>query len=381
MSIEDTSLPRTGLQIRSTVAPDGKTLGLSLERVEVPLPEPGQVVVRVEAAPVNPSDVMPMLAGADPAAASFETLDGLPRLAVPIAPGAGAGREGFPLPIGLGGAGTVVAAGLGAEPLEGARVTFLTMGMGSFAQYCTMAASECLVLPETVEPHQAADLFCNPMTALAIVETLHQTGETALVHTAAASNLGQMLVRLCQEDGIGLVNVVRREEQAQLLRSLGAEHVVVSGTEGFAEALVEAIVATGARSAFDAVGGGPLAGDLLRAMEAAAVHRMGGFAPFGTSEMKRVYQYGHLDPSAPDLAGGGFGMIWGLEGWAMPPILERAGAERSGALAQRALSDIKTTFASTYARTIGLADLIDREALEMSCRQATGGKLLLDPRL
>lgn len=381
MPREGGPMPKNGLQLHSTVAPDGTALSLSLDQVEIAPPEPGQVIVRVEAAPVNPSDVMPMLAGADPAQATFATMDGRPGMTVPIAPGAGAGREGFPLPIGLGGAGTVVATGPGAEALEGTRVTFLTLGMGSFAQYCTMAASECMVLPEGVEPRQAADLFCNPMTALAIVETLHQTGEKALVHTAAASNLGQMLVRLCQEDSIGLVNVVRREEQAQMLRSLGAEHVVVSGTESFAEDLIEAIVATGARSAFDAVGGGPLAGDLLRAMEAAAVRRMGGFAPFGTSEMKRVYQYGHLDPSAPDLAGGGFGMIWALEGWAMPPILERAGPERTGALARRALAGIESTFASTFARTIGLADLIDREALEMSCRQATGGKLLLDPRL
>lgn len=378
-----TDLPDAGLQLRSTVTAEGR-LVVDLAEVAVPRPGASQVVVRVEAAPVNPSDIMPMLAGADPSAADFGGTADRPVVTIALpaeARPALSGRVGQPLPIGLEGAGVVVAAGADAQHLLGKRVAFLSLMMGAFAQYCTVSMTDCAPLPEGVTARQGADLFCNPLTALAIVETLHQTGRKALVHTAAASNLGQMLVRICREDGIGLVNVVRKAEHVELLRSLGAEHVCNSSDPAFEEDLASALAATGATVAFDAIGGGSMASRLLKAMEAAAAARMPAYSPYGSTEMKTVYVYGELDHSPLPLTRESYGMLWGVEGWAMPPILERAGPERAMQLTRRVLDGITTTFASSYGHEVSLAEALRSDVMHGYCRKATGQKYLINPAL
>jgi threonine dehydrogenase-like Zn-dependent dehydrogenase len=250
---------------------------------------------------------------------------------------------------------------------------------GSFGQYCTVSLAECAPLPEGVTARQGADLFCNPLTVMAMVETLAQIGEMAMIHTAAASNLGQMLVKVCREDGVPLVNVVRREEHVGLLRSLGAEHVCNSSASGFREDLARAVAETGATVAFDAIGGGTMASELLVAMEAAAAARMPAYSPYGSSQMKRVYVYGLLDKGPTVLPRNAYGMLWNVEGWAMPPILERAGPERAMAMTNRIIENITTTFASDYGHEISLADVLRRDAMLGYCREATGQKYLIVP--
>jgi NADPH2:quinone reductase len=373
-------LPNGGLQIRSTVQ-DGR-LEVTLARQPIRQPGPDELVVRVEAAPINPSDIMPMLAGCNPADGMFAGSAEEPCVSFELSEGAMAalaGRAGQSLPVGLEGAGTVVAAGEQAQHLAGKRVAFLSMAMGAFAEYCTVGVNDCMPLPDGVTSRQAADLFCNPLTVMARVETLAQIGETAMIHTAAASNLGQMLVKVCKEDGVPLVNVVRREEHVELLRALGAEHVCNSSAPTFREDLAKAVAATGATVAFDAIGGGTMASELLVAMETAAAGRMPAYSAYGSAEMKRVYVYGLLNPGPTELPRHGYGMLWSVEGWAMPPILERAGPERAMALTRRVTDNITTIFASDYGHEISLAEALSREAMEGYCRKATGQKYLIVP--
>jgi len=375
------SIPNGGLQIRSTVHGDG-SLEIELANVPVTAPEADQLVVQVEAAPINPSDMMPLLAGADPAQAEFGGTPDRPKISAKLPPSvaqAAVGRVGHTLPIGLEGAGTVVAAGEKASELVGKQVAFLSLGMGSLGQYCTVSMNECMPLPEGVSTAEGADLFCNPMTVLAMVETLHQTGQKAVIHTAAASNLGQMLVKVCREDGIPLVNIVRRQEQAELLRSIGAAYVCNASAPTFADDLAQAVAISGATVAFDAIGGGTMASQLLVAMEKAAAGRMPAYSPYGSSEMKRVYMYGHLDPSPTILPRESSGMLWSVEGWAMPPILERAGTERAAQLARRVVDNLTTTFASHYGMEVSLSGALQREAMLAYCSLTTGRKCLVRP--
>lgn len=374
-------LPNGGLQIRSTVTEGGR---LEIELAHAPILQPGpdQLVVKVEAAPINPSDIIPLLAGCDPANATFSGSADEPRVDIDLPDGAMAmlaGRAGLPLPVGLEGAGVVVAAGEQARGLLGKRVAFLSLGSGSFGQYCTLSMSDCAPLPEGVTAREGADLFCNPLTVMAMVETLAQPGEKAMIHTAAASNLGQMLIKVCQEDGVPLVNVVRREEHVELLRSLGADHVCNSSASTFREDLARAVAETGATVAFDAIGGGAMASELLAAMEGAAAGRMPSYSAYGSSEMKRVYIYGLLDPGPTVLPRHGYGMLWSVEGWAMPPILARAGPERAMEMTQRVVDNITTTFASDYGHEISLAEALRREPMLGYCRKATGQKYLIVP--
>ncbi len=376
-------LPETSLGIRSMLSEDGQ-LEIALAASPVLPPTADQVVIRVEAAPIHPADLIPLLAGGDPALAKFSVVDDLPRVKLQLSPGAlraQAGRIGVALPVGLEGAGTVIAAGSQTELLAGERVAVMMVSGGLYAQYVTVPAAECAPLPQGLPARDGADMFCNPLTALAMVETLHQTGHSALVHTAAASSLGQMLVRICAEDGIALVNIVRRPEQAELLRNIGAQYVCDSSAPDFAEALHRALVATGAGLAFDAIGGGGMAGELAAAMERAAVERLGVFSPYGSPVHKQVHIYGGLDPSPTILPRRGYGMLWDVGGWAMPPVLERAGPVRKAALVERITAGLSTTFASTYASEISLAQMLERETMLDYCRLATGGKVLLNPTL
>lgn len=375
--------PSHGLQLLSTLGPDG-TLRLSLADKPVDRPGDGEVLVRLEAVPINPSDLMTLLGPADPGEAHIGGTAARPEVAIPVPPEAlraFTGRVGAPLQPGLGGAGLVVAAGKGCEELVGRRVAALSLRRGTFGQYVTVSKDECAPLPQDVSAREGADVFCNPMTALAIAETVRLEGHAALIHTAAASNLGRMLVRICREDHIPLVNVVRREEQAELLTALGAEHVCNSGAPDFRERLRDAIAATGATIAFDAIGGGAMPGTLLEAVEEVAAGQMGFYSPYGSLTLKQVYIYGHLDPSPTVLRNERYGMFWDVRGWALPQTMARVGPERVGEMQRRVLAGLKTTFASHFTREIALAEALDPETMRAYSRMATGEKYLINPTL
>lgn len=367
------------LQVRSTVTEDGK---VDLALVEARVTDPGlnEVVVRIEAAPINPADLVPLLAGASPANFTFGSGHGSARLSdSDIAFATNRSRIGAPMAVGLEGAGTVVATGSGAEHLMGKRVAVMAITGGTFARYATFPAQACVLLPEGVSARQGAALFTNPLTALAMVETLRFEGQMALVHTAAASNLGKMLARICAEDGLSLVAIVRSAEQAEVLRALGVRWICNSSEPSFDDDLHKALVETGATTAFDAISGGPTAGKLVAAMERAAVARSDHNSPFGSSTFKQVFVYGSLDPSPTILPRSGYGMTWSVTGWAMPPVLDRAGPQRYGELIQRILAGITTTFASEYSEVIALNRLLDAKAMQGYTSLTTGGKYLIDP--
>jgi NADPH2:quinone reductase len=368
--------PDHALELRSLVTADGEVV-LSLERVPVRPPGPTEVVVRVEAAPVNPSDIGTLLGAADLSQARLEGAGDQARLIAPLLPAARermAGRIGQSLRAGIEGAGVVVAAGDQAQALLGRTVA--VMGWAMYAQYFTAKAADCLLLPEVATPKDGAACFVNPLTALSMVEVMRGEGHTALVHTAAASNLGQMLVRICQKDGIPLVNVVRKPEQVELLRGLGAEHVCDMNAPDFHPALTGAIKATGATLAFDAIAGGRIVGDLLGCMEAA--HQGPGYNPYGPALHKQVYVYGALDLRPTEIVRS-FGMAWGVGGWLLMPFLERAGADVAERLRARVAAELKTTFASHYTAEVSLAGMLNPEVLAAASQRATGGKLLINP--
>lgn len=373
------NLPRHGLQLQSTLAADG-TLSVRLAEVDVPQPGPGEALIRVEAAPINPSDLMTMLPAADPAQGETRGEALTFRLSAEAA-AARSGRFGQALPVGLEGAGMVIAAGKGAEHLIGKRVAALTLTLGMYAQYKVVNVAECAVLPDDVSAREGAGLFCNPMTALAIAETVKLEGQRALIHTAAASNLGQMLLKICAEDGVQLVNVVRRREQADLLRGLGAAHVVNSSEPGFEEALLAAVRETGAMIAFDALGGGSMPGVLLQAMEGAARSRMPGYSPYGSIELKQVFIYGHLDRAPTVLHNEHYGMMASVHLWAMPSTLARVGPERAAEMQQRVVGGITTTFASQFAGELSLRQALDPAMVREYAGMATGRKFLINPTL
>jgi NADPH:quinone reductase-like Zn-dependent oxidoreductase len=369
----------TGRQLTSTANKDG-TLRLALEDVSLDEPGADEVVVRIEAAPINPTDVSLLLGSAD--IASLEaggTVDrpvltlNIPEQRLPRI----VGRVGQPLPVGIEGAGIVVAAGANVKALEGRRVGLF--GQGMFADYCRVAASAVFPLPSHVTSADAAAMFVNPMTALGFVETARRGGHRAIIHTAAASNLGQMLHKICLKDAIPLVNIVRSQQQEDLLRGIGATHVLNSHDEDFRARLLEAVAETGATVAFDAVSGGRLGSDILTAMEQAATRKMTTYSHYGSSSFKQLYIYGRLDPSLTVLDRSSFGMQWSIAGWLLMPFLEKSGDETVRRLRQRVVDELTTTFASRYTRTIGLAEALYPEVLRAYERKATGQKYLIDP--
>jgi NADPH:quinone reductase len=373
-------LPDTALELRSLVTSDG-TLELSLREVPVPAPGANEVLVRVEASPINPSDLGLLTAGAD---MSKATAAGTPERPVVTASVGEASLRALSarldesLPVGNEGAGTVVAAGSAeaAQALIGRTVAIA--GGAMYSQYRAVDASACLVLPEGATARDGASSFVNPMTALGMTETMRREGHSALVHTAAASNLGQMLVKLCQKDGIPLVNIVRKPEQEQLLRSLGATYVLNSAAPSFATDLVEALKATSATLAFDATGGGTLASQILNGMEEAANATAGQYSRYGSSVHKQVYIYGALDTS-PTVLTRSFGMAWGVGGWLLTPFLQSAGGETFGRLRARVAAELTTTFASSYTREVSLAGMLSPDAFNAYVKRATGEKFLVTP--
>jgi NADPH:quinone reductase-like Zn-dependent oxidoreductase len=374
--------PKDGLQLRSLIKESGE-LELKLERVEVAPPGPDEVVVRIEAAPINPSDLGLLLGPADITAARLSDDGGMPVLTAPVASGAlrmVAARLGQSLPVGNEGGGVVVAAGdnPAAQALLGKTVGVL--GGAMYAQYRTLRATDCLALPAGVTPAQGASCFVNPLTALGMIGTMRREGHTALVHTAAASNLGQMLQKACLAEGIDLVNIVRSDAQAKILTDIGARYVVDSTKPGFMDDLIEALDKTGATLAFDAIGGGRLASQILTGMEAAANRKAGGYSRYGSTTHKQVYIYGGLDVGPTELTRG-FGMAWGLGGWLLTPFLQKAGPAEVQALRERVAREITTTFASHYTRTISLAEVLQPEIAAAYNKKSTGEKFLIDPSL
>ena len=372
--------PATGLQLRSTVTSDGE-LKLGLEEIDVPKPGPDEVLVRIEAAPINPSDLGLLFGAADVTSAVGAGTADRPLVTATIPPKALAGLAGRfdqSLPVGNEGAGVVVAAGESdaAQALVGKVVAIL--GGAMYAQYRCLPAGMCLALPEGTDPKDGASCFVNPLTALGMVETMRLEAHTALVHTAAASNLGQMLQKLCIADGIALVNVVRRPEQAEILRKLGAKHVCDSSSDTFRDELTDALAETGATLAFDATGGGRLAGQILSCMERAALRSGGDYSRYGSTTHKQVYLYGGLDRS-PTQFDRNFGMAWGIGGWLLPAFLGRIGHEQAQKLRERVASEIKTTFASAYSNEVSLAEMLSVEAILDYGRQSTGRKYLVNP--
>jgi NADPH:quinone reductase-like Zn-dependent oxidoreductase len=368
-----------GRELRSTLGQDG-TLTLGLEDVTIEAPGPDEVVVRVEAAPINPSDLGLLLGPADIGSLAASGMDERPVATFQVPKAALGGlrpRLDQSLPVGNEGAGTVVAAGENARALEGRKVGM--MGGAMFADYRKLKAREVVPLPDGASAADGAAMFVNPLTALAFVETMRMEGHKAIVHTAAASNLGQMLQKICLADGVPLVNIVRSDEQAGILRKLGATHVLDSRADDFRQRLADAAAETGATIAFDAIGGGTLGSTILQAMEQAANRNASEYSRYGSNVFKQLYVYGALDPSASTLNRLTFGFQWGVGGWLITPFLQRAGIEVVMRMRKRIVDELTTTFASHYTATIGLAEALRPDVLKAYERKATGEKYLIDP--
>ncbi|MGB1557812.1 MAG: zinc-binding dehydrogenase [Oceanococcaceae bacterium] len=373
-------MPTSSTRLVSSVTEDG-LLRLWLQTAPIKPLRPDEVLIQVQATPLNPSDQAVLFAFADLSTGRgsgsaeepvFEADVPKPLLRMLSA------RIGKDLPVGNEGAGTVVAAGEQVQALLGKTVA--TMAGGMYAEYRHARASDCLPLPAGISAREAASSVVNPMTALSMLDVMRREGHRALVHTAAASNLGQMLNRICQEDGVGLVNIVRKPEQAELLRALGAEHVVDSSQPDFLPSLVAAVAATGATLAFDATGGGPLANQILTAMEAALSRDASQYSVYGSTTHKQVYLYGGLDRT-PTQLNRGYGMAWGVGGFLLPTHLAKIGPAEVGKLFARVMAGLKTTFASHYAQEVDLRGMLQPEAIARYSKQATGDKFLVTPSL
>lgn len=371
----------SGLELRSLIKSSGE-LEISLQQVAIPAPGPDEVVVRIEAAPINPSDLGLLLGAADPASVKISG-SGTSSVVTATVPQANmkamGGRLDELMAVGNEGAGTVVKAGSSeaAQALLGKTVAMI--GGAMYAQYRVIKAKECLPLPEGTTATEGASCFVNPLTSLGMVETMKREGHTALVHTAAASNLGQMLNKICQKDGIDLVNIVRSEEQEKLLRGIGAKYVCNSTSPTFMEDLTAALIATNATLAFDATGGGKLQGQILQAMEVAAVKAMKVYSRYGSTTHKQVYVYGRLDLRPIEFVPAG--MAWGMGGWLLFPFLQKIGAADAARLRARVVAELKTTFASHYTKVISLEGVLQLDNLRAYAKRATGEKYLINPNM
>jgi NADPH:quinone reductase-like Zn-dependent oxidoreductase len=356
-------------------------LKLTLERADIPQPKPHEVVVRIEAAPINPSDMWPMFGPADLREAKFDSATKV--LTAPV--GANflprvRSRIDQKLPIGNEGAGVVVAAGESeqAQALLGKTVAVLTGAV--YTEFACVPIQACIVHNEGTTPKQAASSFVNPLTALSMVETMRREGHSALVHTAAASSLGIMLNKICIAEGINLVNIVRKPEQVELLKDLGAKYVLNSSDDDFQKSLYKAILATGATLAFDAIGGGNLVSDILNAMEAVGSKDTQGFNTYGSPENKQVYIYGGLDFS-PTVLNRGYGMTWNIGGWLLMRFLGKLEIKEVLALHKRVANEIDTTFKLDFSDEISLADVLDPANIARYNAKKTGEKFVVNPTL
>ena len=371
---------KTGLQLRSLIKSSGE-LEISLLSVPTPEPGPDEVVVRVEATPINPSDLGLLTGAADLSTVKVSGSKENPIVTAKV-PEAGmramAGRLDQSMPVGNEGAGVVIRTGSSeaAKALMGKTVSMI--GGAMYAQYRCIRVSECMPLPAGTSAAEGASWFVNPLTSLGMTETMRREGHKALVHTAAASNLGQMLNKICLKDGIPLVNIVRSREQTDLLRKIGAKHVVDSTSPAFMDDLTNALVETGATIAFDAIGGGKLAGQILTCMETAINKNAKDYSRYGSNVHKQVYIYGSLDPRPVELVRT-FGMAWGVGGWLLFPFLMKIGRADSQKLRERVVNELKTTFASHYTRVVSLPEALDLANLAIYAKRATGEKFLINP--
>jgi len=366
-------------QIRSEVTKEGKLL-IYVESTAMPEPKEDEVLIRIEASPINPSDLGLLIGPADVSSMSVSgegenavvTMDipeGLLRMLET--------RLDQSLPVGNEGGGVVVKAGSkDLEDLVGKTVG--VAGGSMYSQYRCVNAASCFVMHEGVTSAESASCFVNPLTALGMVETMRLENHSALVHTAAASNLGQMLIKICLDEDVPLVNIVRKEEHVEKLNSLGAKFVCNSSKETFMQDLVSALVETGATIGFDATGGGKLSGQILTAMEVAANQTATEYNRYGSNTFKQVYIYGGLDRS-PTTLNRAFGFSWGLGGWLLTPFIGRVGPERFEELKQKVADEIKTTFASYYTKEISLEEVLQPENINVYSKQATGEKYLVNP--
>jgi len=377
MSTDNT---RTMLQLRSLIRSGGE-LELSLASVAVPDPAPDEIVVRIHASPINPSDLGLLLGAADMSTAKVSGTAASPMVTASVPDRlmkSMAGRLDESMPVGNEGAGVVVNAGSSpaAQALLGKTVAII--GGAMYSQYRCIKAAQCLLLPEGTTPAEGASCFINPLTSLGMVETMRRDGHSALVHTAAASNLGQMLNKICIKDNISLVNIVRKQEQEDLLRALGATHVCNASSPTFMQDLTRALVATGATIAFDATGGGKLAGQILACMEAALNQAAKEYSRYGSTTHKQVYIYGRLDTSPTEFINN-FGMAWGMGGWLLFPFLQKIGSAAAQKLRERVVAELKTTFASSYAKEVSLTEALQLEAIAIYGKRSTGVKYLINP--
>ena len=370
------------LQLTSTIT-ENATIEIGLRDIEVPKPGADEVLIEVKASPINPSDLGTLVGAGDLTSIRVEGEGDHAKVIMDIPESvmwAMKPRIGKPLPVGNEGSGIVTEAGENAKHLIGKVVS--AVGGGMYAQYRVLPAMACIEMPDDIEPKDCASSFVNPLTALGMIETMKSEGHSALIHTAAASNLGQMLVKICLADNIPLINIVRKPEQVDLLKSLGAEYVCNSSDDNFKDSLVEAIKATNATLAFDATGGGELGGRILSCMEIALRANMKEFSPYGSTQHKQVYIYGALNQSGISLPNNrSFGMYWAIGGWLLTPFLENAGMEKNIELRQRVSSEIKTTFASSYTKEISLAQALSLDEMMVYGSIATGKKYLINPSL
>ncbi|MCO4773928.1 MAG: NADH oxidase [Deltaproteobacteria bacterium] len=372
-----TSLPR---QLFTTMTEDHE-LVLTVEPLTVDDPGPDEIVVAVQATPINPSDLGLLVGPADLSTARRTEVDGHPALVASLH-AAGrrfvAGRLGQKLSAGNEGAGLVVAAGASdaAQSLLGRTVT--AVGGAMYRTHRVVKARRALPLPQGAAAAEGASLFVNPMTVQAFLTTMRAEGHTGIVHTAAASNLGQMLAKHCGKEGVPLVAIVRRASQRELLEKLGVPYVVDSSMDSFFKDLVAALVASEATLCFDAVGGGDLANTVLTAMEVALRTRGVRADIYGTPVLKQVYQYGRLDVGPTKLTPA-YGMYWGVGGWLLTPRLHGLGRERTLEMQKYAIEERNGIFASEYARTVSLDDLLDPDTLRAIHRKGTNAKVLVDP--
>src|SRR5215468_8720196 len=369
-----------GLQLRSLIKNSGE-LELSLAEVLIPEPGPDQVLVKVEATPINPSDLGLLLGPADMGTAKASGSGAAVKITAKVpeeALSVIAARLDQSMPVGNEGAGTVVKAGSSeaAQALKGKTVSMV--GGAMYAQYRLLKASDCQPLPAGTTAAEGASWFVNPLTALGMTETMKREGHKGLVHTAAASNLGQMLNKICEEDGIPLVNIVRKPEQAKLLRGIGAKHVLDSTSPTFLEELTQALVETGSTVAFDAIGGGTLASQILTGMEIALNKGAKQYSRYGSTTHKQVYIYGSLNTGPVELTRN-YGTAWGVGGWLLTPFLQKIGRPEQVRLRERVVKSLKTTFASRYTKTVSLTEVLDLANIAVYGKRATGAKYLINP--
>ncbi len=369
------------IQLTSTISSDNK-LTLALQEIDMPQPKADEVVVRIEAAPLNPSDLAVMFSVADMSTAQQSGSEQNPVISAEVPKkfmSAVKTRVDKDTPVGNEGAGTVVAAGssAAAQALMGKMVAVI--GGGTYRQYHCVNVKSCLPLKEGTTAKEGASSFVNPLTSLAMVETMRAEGHKAIVHAAAASSLGQMLNRICLADGIDLVNIVRREEQETLLRDMGAKYVVNSSKESFLADLTAAIAETGATIAFDPIGGGQLASDILNCMEAAITQDVTEYNVYGSDTYKQVYIYGALN-RGPITLNRNFGFAWGVNGFLLFNALGKLGTDTVMSMRKRVADEITTTFASSYTHEVSLAEVLDMKSIAAYGKQATGEKYLITPQ-